>query len=72
MSHSYTALYVLAVAVAVILAGLAAIQVADPDLLGLTRKHLAWAGVASAMLGVLASFLPRVNKPPSESRRGMD
>lgn len=58
-----------AVLVAVLLAVLGAIQVADPVSLGLTSRVAAWLGVASAGLGVLASFLPSVRRrpePPAE------
>jgi hypothetical protein len=40
--------------------------------LELTRQQVALMGVAAAMLGVLAGFLPRVTKPPSDSRKGLD
>lgn len=72
MTPSYRILYALAVVVTVLLAGLAAIQLADPDTLGLTPRHLAWAGVVAAMLGTLNGFLPRITQPPNESREGLD
>lgn len=68
---NYRVSYYAAVLVTVLLAGLAAAQVAS-DALELTRQQVALMGVAAAMLGVLAGFLPRVNKPPSDERRGMD
>jgi hypothetical protein len=50
----------LAVAVAVVLAGIGVLQVADPSDFGLTPVALRWLGVLSAMLGVLAGYLPSV------------
>ena len=70
-SMRYTTLYVLSVLVAIILAGLAAVQGASAAL-GITPQQQAWAGVASAALGVLASFLPRVTATPSPERQGLD
>jgi 4-amino-4-deoxy-L-arabinose transferase-like glycosyltransferase len=67
--YSYS--YYAAVAVTVILAGLGAAQMAA-DPLELTRQQTALMGIAAAMLGVLAGFLPRVTKPPSDSRKGLD
>jgi hypothetical protein len=67
--YSYS--YYAAVAVTVILAGLGAAQVAS-EALDLTRQQVALMGVAAAMLGVLAGFLPRITRPPSDARKGMD
>lgn len=67
--YSYS--YYAAVAVTVILAGLGAAQVAS-EALELTRQQVALMGVAAAMLGVLAGFLPRITKPPSDGRKGLD
>lgn len=57
---SYANQRMLAVAVAVLLAGVAVVQVADPADFGLTPVMVRWLGVIGAMLGVLSSFLPSV------------
>jgi hypothetical protein len=49
-----------AYAVAILLAGLAVVQVADPADFGLTPVMVRWLGVLTAMLGVAAGFLPSV------------
>jgi UDP-N-acetylmuramyl pentapeptide phosphotransferase/UDP-N-acetylglucosamine-1-phosphate transferase len=67
--YSYS--YYAAVAVTVILAGLGAAQVAS-EALDLTRQQVALMGVAAAMLGVLAGFLPRITRPPNPARKGKD
>lgn len=57
--------YTVAVVVAALLAMLGVVQVADPASLGIPPTAIAWAGVLSAGLGVVASFLPSVRRPPS-------
>lgn len=57
---SYQAQRYAAIVVAVLLAGLAVIQAADPTDYGLAPIAARWLGVAAAMLGVLAGFLPSV------------
>jgi asparagine N-glycosylation enzyme membrane subunit Stt3 len=57
---SYQAQRYLAIVVAVLLAGIAVIQVADPADFGLSPVAAHWLGVVVAMLGVLSSFLPSV------------
>jgi hypothetical protein len=57
---SYAAQKYLAVAVAIVLAGAAFIQAADPADFGLTPVMVRWLGVLTAMLGVAAGFLPSV------------
>lgn len=57
---SYQTQRYVAIAVAVLLAGLAVIQVADPADFGLSPVMARWLGVVVAMLGVLATFLPSV------------
>ena len=69
---SYTAQYWVSVAVTVTLAIFAAIQVGNPDALGISPRVIAWLGIASSGLGVLAGFLPRVTAPPSDDRKGLD
>lgn len=56
----------LAIAVAVVSAGLGVLQVADPAAFGLTPIVSRWLGVALAMLAVLAGFLPRVQGPTKD------
>jgi hypothetical protein len=67
---TYTSKYVLSIVVAVGLAGLAAAQ--GSSALGLTSQQQAWVGVVSAILGVAASFLPRVTAAPTPERKGLD
>lgn len=57
---SYQTQRYLAIATAVLLAGMAVIQAADPADFGLSPVMARWLGVAGAMLGVLATFLPSV------------
>lgn len=73
MSISYRILYVLSVIVTVVLVGLGfAIGLGPNSALGLDEHGVALCGLVSAMLGALSGFLPRMNKPPSDERRGMD
>ena len=53
-------LRVLSVAVAVALAMLAGVQLADPVSLGITPVTARWLGIVATGLGVLATFLPEV------------
>lgn len=48
------------------------IQAADPVSLGFSPLAARWLGIVGGLLGVVASLLPRVNKRPEESRRGLD
>lgn len=57
---SYQTQRYLSIAVSVLLAGLAVIQLANPADFGLTPVMAHWLGVIVAMLGVLAGFLPSV------------
>ncbi len=50
----------LAIAVAVALAVLGALQLANPTVLGITPEFKAWAGILATGLGALAAFLPKV------------
>lgn len=64
--------YLAAVGVTVLLAGLAAVQAAGGDTLGLAPRAMAWLGIVAAMLGVLQGFLPKVTRPPDSDREGQD
>lgn len=57
---SYTQQRALAVAVAIVLAMIGAVQLADASVLGLTPRLTAWLGIVSVGLGILAGFLPNV------------
>jgi len=57
---SITAQRYLAVAVAVTLAVIGAIQLGNPETLGITPRITAWLGIVSVGLGILAGFLPNV------------
>ena len=56
----YAAQRYLSIAVAVVLAGIGVVQAANPADFGLTPVAVRWLGVATAMLGVLATVLPSV------------
>ena len=68
---SYSIQYALSVLVAVSLAMIGA-AIASADALDMTKQHVAVLGIASTGLGVLALVLPKIQKPPSDERRGMD
>lgn len=57
---SYTAQRYIAVAVAVVLAMIGAIQLANAETLGITPRMSAWLGILAVGLGILAGFLPSV------------
>lgn len=57
---SYTAQRYIAIAVAVALAMIGAIQIANAETLGITPRVSAWLGIVSVGLGILAGFLPSV------------
>lgn len=59
-------LRVLSVAVAVCLAMLAAVQIADPVTLGISPVAARWLGIVATGLGVLATFLPKVTGPNND------
>ena len=68
---SYSIQYALSVLVAVSLAMIGA-AIASADALDMTKQQVAVLGIASTGLGVLALVLPKIQKPPSDERRGMD
>lgn len=53
----------LSIAVAVALGMLGAIQLAAPESLGISAVAARWLGIVGTGLGVLATFLPRVQGP---------
>jgi hypothetical protein len=59
-------LRVLAVAVAVALGMLGAIQLANPVELGISAVTARWLGIVATGLGILATFLPRVTGPTTD------
>jgi hypothetical protein len=63
---NYSIQYYSGVFVAMLLAGLAILQAADPTDFGLTVVQGRWVGVFAAMLGVLAGALPSWRRPPVE------
>lgn len=71
-SLSYTLLYALAIVVLLTSTLVTLVQAADPASLGFSPLAARWLGIGSGLLGVVASLLPRVNKRPDSSRRGMD
>lgn len=69
---SYTLQYGLAVGVALASVAIGTILTMDPERLGLTPAITGWLTILLPILAVAASFLPRVQKPPEEERRGLD
>jgi energy-converting hydrogenase Eha subunit A len=69
--YSYSVSYWLAWACTIALGMLAATQAASGDL-ALTRQQTAILGILGAGLGIANSLLPRVTKPPSDDRKGLD
>lgn len=51
---------IFAIVIAVVLATLTTIQVADPSLLGISPRAVAWLGIVAGALGTVQSFLPAV------------
>ncbi len=64
--------YAAAIAVAMLLGGLAVVQAGDPTEFGLSPVLAKWLGVAAAMLGILAGALPSWRKFPNPDRKGLD
>lgn len=69
---NYNVMYGLAVGIAIVLAIIGAIQLADPAELGISPTVVAWTKVITPGLGILSAILPSVRKPPSDDRQGMD
>lgn len=63
---SITAQRYLSIAVSVVLAMLAAVQLASPESLGISAVMARWLGILATGLGILASFLPRVQGPSTD------
>lgn len=59
-------LRVLSIAVAVALGMLGAVQLASPESLGISPVAARWLGILGTGLGVLATFLPRVQGPTTD------
>lgn len=59
-------LRVLSIAVAVGLAMLAAVQLADPESLGISPVAVRWLGIVAAGLGILQTFLPKAQGPSKD------
>ena len=69
---SYTFMYALAVIVAVLSAVIGALQLANPEELGISPQVIAWTKIITPGLAILAGFLPSVRKPPDSQRQGLD
>lgn len=69
---SYTIQYGLAVGVALVSVATGVVLNANPEALGISPVIGEWLKVVLPILTVAASFLPRVQKPPEEERRGLD
>lgn len=54
------------IAVAVALAMLAAVQLANPESLGISPVVARWLGIVGVGLGLLQGFLPRVQGPTTD------
>ena len=72
MKPGYQAQYIASWVVAVGLIVLGAIQIADATRLGIPPTVDAWIDVAVAALGGIALLLPKVTKPPTPERKGLD
>lgn len=59
-------LRIVSIAVAVALAMLAAVQLADPESLGISPVAGRWLGIVGVGLGLLQGFLPRVQGPTKD------
>lgn len=59
-------LRVLAIAVAVCLAMLAGVQLADPESLGISPVTARWLGIVATGLGILQGFLPKVQSTTTD------
>lgn len=59
-------LRVLSIVVAVVLGMLGAVQIADPDTLGISAVSARWLGIVGTGLGILSTFLPRVQGPSKD------
>lgn len=68
----YRLQYGLSIAVGVIVIFLGAIQTADPVALGIPRTAANWIPILLAGLGGLGLFLPKITRPPSDDRVGLD
>lgn len=69
---SYRVLYALAVVVFVAITFITLVQAADPVSLGFSPLTARWLGIVGGVLGAIAGLLPRLQKPPDETRRGLD
>lgn len=69
---AYRLMYAGSVLVAVLLAIIGAVQVADPIKLGISAQAVEWLKIVVPGLGILAGVLPSVRKPPSDPRVGQD
>ena len=69
---SYQLMYACSVTVAVLAAIIGAIQLANPEDLGIPLVVINWTKVIVPGLTVLAGVLPSLRRPPSDERTGMD
>lgn len=65
-------LRVVSIAVAVSLGMLGAVQLAAPESLGISPIAARWLGIVATGLGVLATFLPRVQGPTTDPEQLAD
>ena len=66
----YTAQYVASVAVAMTLAFAGVIV--GSDAMELSKQQLTLISAGMAALGILATVLPSIRRPPTDERRGLD
>lgn len=59
-------LRIVSIATAVALAMLGAVQLADPETLGISTVAARWLAIVGVGLGLLSSFLPRVQGPTTD------
>ena len=69
---SYRVQYALSIAVAISAAIIGAVQLSNPEDLGISPVLINWTKVITPGLAVLAGVLPSLRKPPNDDRVGMD
>lgn len=64
--------YGMAVVCTCVATGIGVVIASEPSTLGLTPVFVKWLGVINSIIAVLLGVLPKITKPPSDERVGMD